>query len=179
MIDGLFERATHIPIWILSLGNAVVSIEKLEAKMTKHGRSVKSIALRYQHLPAVATEVKKATNQEFIVVGVDEDAPLLTPVGIVQPIREEFSPDVVQQHPNLGGSQITSTLALEEDLKYQVHDNVCAGESRGVVDSDAGRNDPHAFVFEGAADVDGEPRFSGHDSRGSLETEATVKGESR
>src|SRR5437773_6641200 len=77
MIDDLFERATHIPIWVLSLGNAVVSIEELEAKMTKHGRRVKSIALRYQHLPAVATAEKKATNEEFIVVGVDEDAPLL------------------------------------------------------------------------------------------------------
>ena len=42
--------------------------------MAKHGRRVKSIALRYQHLPAVATAEKKATNQEFIVVGVDETA---------------------------------------------------------------------------------------------------------
>jgi hypothetical protein len=71
MIDGLFERAQHIPVWILSLGNAVVGVEELEAKMAKHGRRVKSIALRYQHMPAVATEEKKATNQEFIVVGVD------------------------------------------------------------------------------------------------------------
>lgn len=77
MIDGLFERATHIPVWVLSLGNAVVGVEELEAKMTKHGRRVKSIALRYQHLPAVATVEKKATNQEFIVVGVDPDAALI------------------------------------------------------------------------------------------------------
>ena len=76
MLDGLFERAVHIPIWILSLGNAVVSVEELEGKMVKHGRRVKAIALKYQHLPAVATDEKKATNKEFIVVGVDPESAL-------------------------------------------------------------------------------------------------------
>ena len=37
MLDTLFERATHIPVWLLSLGNAVVGIEELEAKMTRLG----------------------------------------------------------------------------------------------------------------------------------------------
>jgi len=77
MLDGLFERAVHIPIWILSLGNAVVSVEELEAKMAKHGRRTKAIALRYQHLPAVATDEKKATNKEFVVIGTDPDAALI------------------------------------------------------------------------------------------------------
>ena len=77
MIDGVFERARHIPIWILSLGNAVVSIEELEAKMLKFGRQTKLIAMKYQHLPAVATAEKKATNQEFIVVGVDPESALV------------------------------------------------------------------------------------------------------
>src|SRR5258708_1942659 len=35
MLDTLFERAQHIPLWVLSLGNEVVTIEELEAKMTK------------------------------------------------------------------------------------------------------------------------------------------------
>jgi len=73
----MLERALHIPIWILSFGNAAVGIRELETKMAKHGRRVKSIALRYQHLPAVATAEKKATNQEFIVVGVDESAAIV------------------------------------------------------------------------------------------------------
>ena len=77
MIDGLFERAQHIPVWVLSLGNAVVGVEELEAKMVKFGRRVKSIKLRYQHLPAVATEQKKATNLEFLVVGVDPNSVLV------------------------------------------------------------------------------------------------------
>jgi len=89
MLDGLFERAVHIPIWILSLGNAVVTVEELESKMAKHGRRTKAIALRYQHLPAVATEEKKATNKEFIVIGVDENAPLLHGLKVGQEIRQE------------------------------------------------------------------------------------------
>src|SRR5437867_10797349 len=63
LLDTLFERATHIPIWILSLGNAVVGVEELEAKMAKHGRRTKAIELKYQHLPAVATAEKKRENR--------------------------------------------------------------------------------------------------------------------
>jgi hypothetical protein len=74
MLDGLFERAMHIPVWMLSLGNAVVGIDDLAAKMTKLGRRTKSIEIRYQHLPAVATKEKKATNLEFLVVGWDPKA---------------------------------------------------------------------------------------------------------
>lgn len=77
MIDSLFERARHIPVWVLSLGNAVVGVEELEAKMAKHGRRTKGIALKYQHLPAVATEEKKATNREFLVIGVDPTSTLV------------------------------------------------------------------------------------------------------
>jgi len=68
-LDTLFERATHIPVWVLSLGNEVVTIEELEAKMTNLGRQTKAIAIKYQHLPAVATEEKKRENREFLVVG--------------------------------------------------------------------------------------------------------------
>ncbi len=82
MLDTLFERAGHIPIWILSLGNAVVGIEELEAKMAKHGRQTKAIALKYQHLPAVATEEKKRENREFLVVGWDPNAPLLRGLSV-------------------------------------------------------------------------------------------------
>jgi adenine-specific DNA-methyltransferase len=71
LLDTLFERATHIPVWLLSLGNAVVGPEELEAKMLRHGRKTKVITLKYQHLPAVATEEKKARNRELLVMGVD------------------------------------------------------------------------------------------------------------
>jgi 16S rRNA G966 N2-methylase RsmD len=77
MLDSLFERAQHIPVWVLSLGNAVVGIDELEAKMTRLGRTTRATEIRYQHLPAVATEEKKAANREFLVVGWDPEAALL------------------------------------------------------------------------------------------------------
>ena len=73
MIDRLFERAQHIPVWVLSLGNEVVSIEELETKMLRLGRKTKALEIAYQHLPAVATEEKKRVNREFLVMGWDQD----------------------------------------------------------------------------------------------------------
>ena len=77
MLDALFERATHIPVWVLSLGNAVVGVDELEEKMARLERETKSIIVKYQHLPAVATEEKKRENREFLVVGWDAKSPLL------------------------------------------------------------------------------------------------------
>jgi hypothetical protein len=73
MIDGLLERALHIPVWLLSLGNAVVGIDELEQKMARLGRQTRAIEIAYQHLPAVATAEKKAVNREFLVVGWDPE----------------------------------------------------------------------------------------------------------
>jgi len=77
MIDGLFERAGHIPIWLLSLGNEVVTLAELEQKMVQLGRQTRAIEIKHQHLPAVATEKKKQKNRELLVVGWDANAALL------------------------------------------------------------------------------------------------------
>jgi hypothetical protein len=73
MLDTLFDRAQHIPVWLLSLGNAVVGIDDLEAKMTRFGRTTRAIEIKYKHLPAVATAEKNESNREFLVVGWDPD----------------------------------------------------------------------------------------------------------
>jgi hypothetical protein len=162
MIDGLFERAGHIPIWILSLGNAVVGVEELEAKMTKHGRRVKSIALRYQHLPAVATEEKKATNQEFIVVGVDEDAPLLRGIELSRVGAQVLAGGIVEQDTNPDCPQRSAAGALAGDSFRQgqpaVSDQPASvGTALQVaVQGHPGLDDPHAGLIEGALDDDGE-----------------------
>lgn len=72
MLDEVFEAASRVPVWILSLGNAVIGANELEAKMVRFGRLTRSVEVKYQHLPAVATDEKKKTNREFIVVGWDE-----------------------------------------------------------------------------------------------------------
>jgi len=75
MIDTLFEKAQHIPVWLLSLGNEVVSLDELEAKMKRLGRTTRAIEIRYQHLAAVATEEKKKSNREFLIIGWDPESP--------------------------------------------------------------------------------------------------------
>ena len=77
MLDTLFERAQHIPLWILSFGNAAVGIDELETKMVCLGRKTKAITVKYQHLPAVATEKKKQENREFLVIGWNPTSPLI------------------------------------------------------------------------------------------------------
>ena len=77
MLDVVLERAKHIPVWLLSLGNAVVGVEELETKMVRFGRKTKSLTVKYQHLPAVATEKKKQENREFLVIGWDPTSPLI------------------------------------------------------------------------------------------------------
>jgi hypothetical protein len=135
MLDSLFERAQHIPLWILSLGNAVVGIEELEAKMARLGRETRSLEIHHQHLAAVATEEKKAANREFLVVGVDpegierlggakavddpcridlgDDASALVekepdPLGPFAPSPGGFSGDGIEQGHAALGDQLTS-----------------------------------------------------------------------
>ena len=76
-IDRLLERATHVPVVVLSFGNAACTLEDLEAKMVAAGRSTKAIAIRYLHLPAVATPQKKEENREFLLIGVDPQSSLV------------------------------------------------------------------------------------------------------
>ena len=45
--------------------------------MLRLGRKTRAIEIRYQHLPAVATEEKKAANLEYLVAGWDPDSALL------------------------------------------------------------------------------------------------------
>ncbi len=90
LIDGLFERAAHIPIWILSLGNAVVSLGELEGKMARLGRATRAIEIAYQHLPSIATEEKKEHNREFLVIGHDPRAALFANLPRPTTAREEI-----------------------------------------------------------------------------------------
>jgi adenine-specific DNA methylase len=173
MIDGLFERAQHIPVWVLSLGNAVVGVEELEAKMLRFGRRVKSIQLRYQHLPAVATEEKKATNLEFLVVGVDE-ALLQAHLGRLDHLG---SITFIQDDLRDGG---TGTPALEP----LAHEALQQGESdlaaqRAPIGSGGegggGLDDPRPVVARDALDGDRVLRLFAHGDAGSPDSDRQVK----
>jgi len=133
MIDGLFERARHIPIWLLSLGNAVVTIGELEEKMRRLGRETRAIEIKYQHLPAVATDEKKATNREFLVVGWDTKAALLRDLSVKR----------LGMADRVADAEVPRTIP-------EVHVNVDAIGAKGPA-LKAGAADP----FE-----DGEPRLA-------------------
>lgn len=77
MLDRLFQNAQHIPVWILSLGNAQVGLEELEQQMRRHGREVRTATVRYQHKSAQSSEEKRSQNREFILVGWHTKAALL------------------------------------------------------------------------------------------------------
>lgn len=76
-LDPMFERAQHIPIWILSYGNVGITSHDLAATMQRFGRETRALEIEHQHLPAVATAQKKQENRELLVVGWDPEAPLL------------------------------------------------------------------------------------------------------
>jgi len=179
MLDGLFERAVHIPIWILSLGNAVVSVEELEAKMVKHGRRTKAIALRYQHLPAVAADEKKRDNREFIVVGVDADA-LQRQVTLRGDRTEVVSKAVVEQDVGATRAQRSAPRSLASDALEQSNANLAQEGlpplgAQSLAVGHGGVDHPHAVLFERAPDGHSEVGLGSHGAPASLGTEGHVK----
>ncbi len=73
MVDEMLKRAAHIPVWVLSFGNAVTGVDELVGKMKEFGREVESVEVKYAHKVSVASEVKNPMNREFVVVGWDPD----------------------------------------------------------------------------------------------------------
>jgi len=136
MIDGLFERAGHIPIWLLSLGNEVVTLAELEAKMRRLGRQTRAIEIRHQHLASVATEEKKQRNREFLVVGWDPDSAVLRDhCGnrvAVQDLEEAGDRGVpLNNDPDALRSQSPSTARLPDDPAHQLDPCVGPGSLAG------------------------------------------------
>ncbi len=167
MLDALFKRAQHIPVWLLSLGNAVVTIEELAAKMARFGRQTKAIAIRYQHLPAVATEEKKRENREFLVVGWDAEAPLLrrssvqgdrAGTGIDQPNRLA----IVEDDASLGGTELPTLKPSlgngGEKSKASLAEKAASSLGLPVRVAQDSVDDPGAGVIEPGLDFDREGR---------------------
>ena len=71
MVDELLKRALHIPVWVLSFGNAVNELHDLEEKMRALGRETRTTTVRYAHKESVASRDKTEENLEFVVVGWD------------------------------------------------------------------------------------------------------------
>jgi hypothetical protein len=68
-LRGLFQAASHIPVWLVSLGNAALELEELLDLIRPHRPNIEAVQVPYRHLGSIATEEKNARNREFIVVG--------------------------------------------------------------------------------------------------------------
>jgi adenine-specific DNA methylase len=168
MIDGLLERAQHIPIWILSLGNAVVTLADLEEKMRRLRRETRAIEIKYQHLPAVATDEKKATNREFLVVGWDSDAALLRNLSRVNEDSLVHDPQVrglavagVHADADAGGPKLPPLVSGDRDLLQEGEprtvDRLIVRGARQIADSDV--DEPDAVLLEPRLDGESERRL--------------------
>jgi len=68
----------------------------------------------------VATEEKKRENKEFIVVGVNEDAPLLNGAEAGHSFRPELPARIVEAHTDLLRSEAPAAQALSRDPLEQL-----------------------------------------------------------
>ena len=71
VLPSLLDACEHIPVWLISLNNAVLSRGELEALVRPHRRYVRSVAVPYRHLGSIASKEKNHDNQEFIVLATD------------------------------------------------------------------------------------------------------------
>lgn len=69
ILPRLFEAADHIPVWVLSYGNARIALPEL-MDLVRHFRpQVEGRAIRYVHCTGLAGEESRRRNQELLVVG--------------------------------------------------------------------------------------------------------------
>jgi len=169
MIDGLFERAGHIPVWLLSLGNEVVTIGELEEKMRRLGRETRAFEIRHQHLPAIATAEKRERNREFLVVGWDAEAALLRERSVgIDGLDQVVVPDdrgvAVQLEPHRGRAETPAVARGLGDAEDELQPGL--RDERGLLaladpvpELQYGIDRPHAVLVERCIDVDAEVRM--------------------
>ena len=68
-LDELLEACSHIPVLVLSLGNALLDEEGAKALVARHRQVHRLLSLPYRHYGAVASPVKNAGNREFLILG--------------------------------------------------------------------------------------------------------------
>jgi adenine-specific DNA-methyltransferase len=67
-LGEVYDAAEPIPVWVLSLGNAVVDVGTLVGMMEERGRRVTAKVVRYTHLAAQSSARKNETNEEYLVI---------------------------------------------------------------------------------------------------------------
>jgi len=70
-LDEVFQAARHIPVWIVSMGNAGGANECLGDLVDMVGkyRAVQAYRIKYKHMTGAASEEHQAKNEEYLIVG--------------------------------------------------------------------------------------------------------------
>lgn len=67
-LEELFHAASHIPVWLMSLNNAVLTLDQLLDLVRCHRPEVKAAQVPYRHLGSIASEVKNESNREYVIL---------------------------------------------------------------------------------------------------------------
>jgi hypothetical protein len=65
----LFEAADHIPLWVLSYGNARIDLPGLMDLMRRHRPNVEGREIKYVHCTGLASAESRQRNRELLVIG--------------------------------------------------------------------------------------------------------------
>jgi len=69
ILPRLFDAADHIPVWVLSYGNARIALPELMDLMRRYRPHVEGRAINYVHCTGLAGDESRARNQELLVIG--------------------------------------------------------------------------------------------------------------
>jgi hypothetical protein len=69
VLPPLFEAADHIPVWVVSYGNARIDLAGLMDLVRRYRPRVEGRAIRYTHCTGLAGEESRQRNRELLVIG--------------------------------------------------------------------------------------------------------------
>jgi hypothetical protein len=67
-LEEILQAASHIPAWLISLNNAVLTLDQLLDLVRHHRPEVKAVEVPYRHLGSIASEEKNETNREYVIL---------------------------------------------------------------------------------------------------------------
>ncbi len=67
-LTELFGAAEQIPVWLISFGNAVLDLDGLLELVRPYRPNIRAVRVPYRHLGSIASEVKNAQNEEYIIL---------------------------------------------------------------------------------------------------------------
>jgi hypothetical protein len=68
-VERMFDLARHIPLWVLSFGNAKANLDELVSLMRKFRPQVEAREIAYAHCTGLASPEHRERNREFLLVG--------------------------------------------------------------------------------------------------------------